>query len=488
MNRTTTMSDMLVIENFINGEFVPTKSHIDSFDPSTGSVWAKIPDSDETDINKAVDAAKKAFQKWSSTPVQERSRIMLKIADRLETQLQSFAEQESHDQGKPIWLAKAVDIPRAVHNIRTFATSILHDTNKSSVMDGVDAFNYTIKHPVGVAGLISPWNLPLYLLTFKLAPAIAAGNTVVAKPSEMTSVTAWMLAKIFNECGLPPGVVNLVFGVGPKAGEAIVKHPDIPLVSFTGGTATAKRLRASAAPFCKKLSLELGGKNPAVIFNDADLDKCIPTTVRSSFINQGEICLCTSRIYVQRELYPRFLERFSEETRKLVVGDPKDDKSILGALISKEHLAKVKGYVEVAEKEGATILCGKEDMNLQDKNKQGYFMRPTIVTDVSDDSRLIKEEIFGPVTCVMPFDTEEEVIQRANDVQYGLCATVWTTNASVLHRVSRALQVGTVWANCWLVRDLNMPFGGMKDSGIGREGTTDSMEFFMEQKTVCVKL
>ncbi|CAG2252947.1 ALDH8A1 [Mytilus edulis] len=234
--------------------------------------------------------------------------------------------------------------------------------------------------------------------------------------------------------------------------------------------------------------LQLGGKNPAVIFNDADLDKCIPTTVRSSFINQGEICLCTSRIYVQRELYPRFLERFSEETRKLVVGDPKDDKSILGALISKEHLAKVKGYVEVAEKEGATILCGKEDMNLHDKNKQGYFMRPTIVTDVSDESRLIKEEIFGPVTCVMPFDTEEEVIQRANNVQYGLCATLWTTNASVLHRVSRALQVGTVWANCWLVRDLNMPFGGMKDSGIGREGTTDSMEFFMEQKTVCVKL
>ncbi|CAC5415999.1 ALDH8A1 [Mytilus coruscus] len=563
------MSDMLVIENFINGEFVPTKSHIDSFDPSTGSVWAKVPDSDETDVNKAVDAAKKAFLKWSSTPVQERSRIMIKIADRLESQLQSFAEQESCDQGKPIWLAKAVDIPRAVHNLRTFATSILHDTNKSSVMDGIDAFNYTIKQPVGVAGLISPWNLPLYLLTFKLAPAIAAGNTVVAKPSEMTSVTAWMLAKIFNECGLPPGVVNLVFGVGPKAGEAIVKHPDIPLLSFTGGTATAKRLRASAAPFCKKLSLELGGKNPAVIFNDADLDKCIPTTVRSSFINQGEICLCTSRIYVQRELYPRFLERFSEETRKQVVGDPKDDKSILGALISKEHLAKVKGYVQVAEKEGATILCGKEDMNLQDKNKQGYFMRPTIVTDVSDDSRLIKEEIFGPVTCVMPFDNEEEVIERANNVQYGLCATVWTTNVSVLHRVSRALQViyltmssmyglsvwttnvsvlhrvsralqviyltipvwsvcdclddkcfsnilnnvqyglcatvwttnasvshrvsralqvGTVWANCWLVRDLNMPFGGMKDSGIGREGTTDSMEFFMEQKNVCVKL
>ena len=482
------MSQLLVIENFINGEFISTKSHIDSFDPSTGAVWAKIPDSEEKDVNKAVNSAKNAFPKWSATSPQERSRIMMKIADRLESQLQKFAEQESHDQGKPIWLAKAVDIPRAVQNLRVFATSILHDINKSSVMTEVDAINYTIKSPVGVAGLISPWNLPLYLLTFKIAPAIATGNTVVAKPSEMTSVTSWMLAKVFKESGLPPGVVNFVFGFGPKVGEAIVKHPDIPLISFTGGTVTAKHLRATAAPFCKKLSLELGGKNAAVIFNDADLDKCIPTTIRSSFINQGEICLCTSRIYVQRDIYPKFLERFTEETRKIVVGDPKDDKSILGALISKEHLAKVKGYVEIAEKEGATILCGKEELKLPDKNKNGYFMRPAVITDVKDDSRLIQEEIFGPVTCVLPFDTEEEAIRRANNVQYGLCATVWTTNVTTLHRVSRELQVGTVWANCWLVRDLNMPFGGTKDSGIGREGTADSMDFYMEQKTICVKL
>ncbi|KAK3087605.1 hypothetical protein FSP39_008279 [Pinctada imbricata] len=482
------MAHLTLLQNFIDGEFVECTTYIDSYDPSTGEVWAKIPDSGEPEVNAAVDAATKAFTVWSKTPVQERSRIMMKIAEILESRLDEFAKAESRDQGKPVWLAKAVDIPRAVHNMRSFATSILHEVNKSTVLDAMDAVNYTLRQPVGVAGLISPWNLPMYLLTFKIAPAIASGNTVVAKPSEMTSVTAWMFCKVLQEAGLPKGVINFVFGVGPRAGEAIVKHPGVPLVSFTGGTATAKRLRMTAAPFSKKLSLELGGKNPAVIFSDCDLQKCIDTTIRSSFMNQGEICLCTSRIYVQKDLYLTFLEKFIEATKKLIVGNPKESSTFCGALISKEHLAKVKGYVTLAEKEGATIQTGKEELNLSTENKNGYFMRPTVITDISDDSPCMKEEIFGPVTCVVPFNTEDEAVRRANDVQYGLCATVWTSNASTLHRVSRQLQAGTVWANCWLVRDLNMPFGGTKESGVGREGNFDSMDFFTEQKTICVKL
>ncbi|XP_061181461.1 2-aminomuconic semialdehyde dehydrogenase-like [Saccostrea echinata] len=480
--------EKVIVQNFVNGKFVPTEKYIDSFDPSTGEVWAKIPDSGEKEINDAVTAAKAAFPKWSSTPVLDRSKLMLRIADLIEARQNEFAELESKDQGKPVWLAKTVDIPRLMHNFRSYATSVLHDVNRSTVMEPVGAINYTVREAVGVAGLISPWNLPLYLLSFKIAPAIACGNTVVAKPSEMTSVTAWKLCQIFEEAGVPPGVINIVFGVGPQAGEALVKHPDVPLISFTGGTVTAKKIREAAAPYCKKFSLELGGKNAAVIFDDADLEKCLSTSLRSSFANQGEICLCTSRIYVQKQLYPKFLEKFVTETKKIRVGDPRNEKTFMGALISKEHLTKVKGYVDLAEKEGATIACGKEDLNLEDGNKNGYFMRPTVITDVKDDSRLMKEEIFGPVTCIVPFDTEEEAIRRANDVEYGLSATVWTENASRLHRVSKSLQVGTVWANCWLVRDLNMPFGGVKNSGVGFEGNTDSLEFFTNEKTICVKL
>ncbi|XP_052780177.1 2-aminomuconic semialdehyde dehydrogenase-like [Mya arenaria] len=476
------------VQNFIDGKFVGTEKYLDSFDPSTGEVWAKIPDSGQTDVDTAVKVAKSAFEKWASTPVAERSKIMMKIADLLESRLDEFAELESRDQGKPVWLAKSVDIPRAVYNLRFFATCALHDLNRSSHMQAVDAFNYTMKMPVGVAGLISPWNLPLYLLTFKLAPAMITGNTVVAKPSEMTSVTAWKLAEVFNHAGLPAGVVNFVFGTGPNAGDAIVKHPDVPVVSFTGGTVTAVKLRIAAAPYSKKLSLELGGKNPGIIFDDADLEKCIPTTIRSSFMNQGEICLCTSRLYVQRGIYQTFLDRFVAEAKKLVVGDPKSPDTFTGALISKEHLAKVKGYVTIARQEGATILCGEEPLNLPERNKTGYFMRPTVISDVGDSSRLVTEEIFGPVVCVLPFDTVQEVIERANAVKYGLAATVWSTNVNTLHTVSQKLHAGTVWANCWMVRDLNMPFGGMKESGTGRESAKDSIEFFTEEKTICVKL
>lgn len=418
---------------------------------------------------------------------------MRKIADLIEAQFDEFAEAESKDQGKPVLLARTVDIPRACLNFRFFASTIISSSaeNRADVLANVGALNYTIRSPIGVAGLISPWNLPIYLLTFKIAPAIAAGNTVVCKPSEMTSVTAWMMAKVLNEAGLPPGVVNLVMGTGPKAGAAIVRHPDVPVISFTGSTVTGQAITETTAPFYKKTSLELGGKNAAIIFDDADLEKSIATTVRSSFANQGEICLCTSRVYVQKGIYDQFLEGFVERTRQLKVGAPKDPATNVGALVSKEHLAKVLGYVKLAVNEGGEIVCGEgkdSPLELPNPHTEGYFMRPTVITGLSDNTRCMQEEIFGPVVAIVPFENEEEVIKRANGVKYGLAAVIWSENLSRTHRVAKRLQAGTVWCNCWLVRDLNMPFGGVKASGIGREGAKESYEFYTEVKTVCVKM
>nr|AVR59247.1 aldehyde dehydrogenase 8 member A1 [Platynereis dumerilii] len=479
----------ITVENFINGEFEQTPKYMDSPDPSTGEVWARIPDSGPEDIDRAVKAANDAFQKWSCTPEEQRSKLLLKVADLIDEHLEELACYESRDQGKPLWLARKMDIPRSSYNFRVFATSILNHIEKSHFQEQFETLNYTSRMAVGVAGLISPWNLPLYLLTFKIAPAIALGNTVVCKPSEMTSVTAWRLCGLLNEAGIPPGVVNMVFGTGARAGHALVIHPDVPLVSFTGSTATAEKIKTATASMNKKLSLELGGKNPALVFEDADLDKCIPEAARSCFTNQGEICLCTSRIFVHSSIFSRFVETFVDATRQIVVGDPRDPETKCGPLVSKEHWEKVTGYVQVALQEGSKIFCGEsvDTLTLPEKNKNGYYVQPTVVTEVMDSSRLMQEEIFGPVVCIVPFQTEEEVIQRANNVKYGLSASVWTNDLARTHRVARKLQAGTVWCNCWLVRDLLMPFGGMKASGIGREGAQDSLEFFTEVKNICVK-
>ncbi|XP_039270810.2 2-aminomuconic semialdehyde dehydrogenase-like [Styela clava] len=487
------MTDHIIVSNFINGEFVEplNKSYIDSFNPSTGHVHAKIPDSNEEDVSLAVAAGKTAFQSWSDTSIQYRSKMMLKIADILESKLEEFAEMESRDQGKPVSLARAVDIPRAILNFRFFATAILHMQTDSVVQKlPCEAVNYVLRQPIGVAGLISPWNLPMYLLTWKIAPAIAYGNTCVCKPSEFTSVTAWMLCKVFVEAGLPPGVVNIVFGYGPTAGEPILVHPDVPLISFTGSTAVGQHIQEVTAPWTKKLSLELGGKNAAVIFADVDLEKCIETTVRSSFANQGEVCLCTSRIFVQREIYEDFLSKFLERMKKIIIGHPDSPDTVMGALVSRQHWEKVTSYINLAENTtGVKVhtIVEKSQIKIPDKCQNGYFLMPTVITDVHDSSPLMQEEIFGPVTCIVPFDTEDEVIKRANDVKYGLAACLWTQDVGKTHRVAKQLEAGTVWVNCWLVRDLRIPFGGIKMSGVGREGQNDSYEFFTEAKTVCIK-
>ena len=415
---------------------------------------------------------------------------MLQIADLIEQHAEELARLESEDQGKPVSLARKVDIPRAIYNFKFFGTSILHEVSNSTTQkEPCQALNFVERMPLGVAGLISPWNLPLYLLTWKVAPAIAFGNTCVAKPSEMTSVSAQRLAEIINLSDLPPGVVNFVFGCGPTAGEALVTHPDVPLISFTGSTVVGQRITEKSAPFCKKLSLELGGKNPAIIFDDANLEECLSTTVRSSFANQGEVCLCSSRIYVQRSIYDTFVKRFVELVKKIKVGDPNDPTTVMGALVSKEHKEKVKKYIDIAVKDGGVIECGEgvQSLNLPDHCQSGYYVLPTVITGLKENSVCWKDEIFGPVTCLMPFDSESEVIEKANNVRYGLCATLWTKDVSKVHRVSRKLHVGTVWVNCWLVRDLHMPFGGVKMSGIGRESAEDSLDFFTEKKTICIK-
>ncbi len=379
-----------------------------------------------------------------------------------------------------------MDIPRAAYNFRFFAGALLHHDEQATRLDG-ETFNYVARRPIGVAGLISPWNLPLYLLTWKIAPAIAFGNTCVAKPSELTSLTAFMLGEILRDAGVPKGVVNLVFGTGTKAGAALVAHPGVPLVSFTGGTVTGRAIASVAAPMFKKLSLELGGKNPNLIFDDCDFEKALETTIRSSFLNQGEICLCGSRIYVQKSIYEKFLDRFVARTKEIRVGDPKSKDSFMGALVSKEHHEKVMGFLDHARSENLKFLAGGKRPDLPAPFSKGYFVEPTIVTGAKPQSRLQQEEIFGPVVTVTPFTDEDEAIELANGVSYGLSATVWTQSLKRTHSVSERLEAGTVWVNTWMTRDLRVPFGGVKASGVGREGQDASLDFFTEAKTICVR-
>ncbi|MBX2967424.1 MAG: aldehyde dehydrogenase [Cyclobacteriaceae bacterium] len=480
---------MQKILNYINGALVEPVSgnYLENYNPAEGKPYSLVPDSDAQDVQHATEAAQRAFGAWSAMPVEKRSAILQKIADLIDRDLEKLALAESTDQGKPVKLAKAVDIPRASANMRFFATAAIHFSSEAHIT-GQEAINYTTRTPVGVAGCISPWNLPLYLFTWKIAPALAAGCTVVAKPSELTPMTAFLFSKLCLEAGLPPGVLNIVHGLGQKAGQAIIEHPDITAISFTGGTVTGKKIAATAAPMFKKLSLELGGKNPNIIFADCDFENAVSTSIHSSFSNQGEICLCGSRIFVERAIYNRFVEEFVSRTKKLVVGDPQDEQTKVGALVSEAHLKKVLGYIDLAKQEGGTIHTGGKQLKLNGRCADGYFMEPTIITGLSHSCRTNQEEIFGPVVTIMPFDTEEEVLEYANSTTYGLAATIWTENLKRAHRVAANIKSGIIWVNCWLFRDLRTPFGGMKQSGVGREGGFEALKFFTEAKNVCVKL
>lgn len=476
------------IQNYVNGVFCAPNNdaYFENVEPSTGETYCLIPNSDKKDVEKAVDAAEKAFPYWSKLSNEERSDWMIKLANGIESRMEEFVKAESKDNGKPIKLAEHVDIPRAVSNFKFFATGIIHYASESHNMSGVGV-NYTLRKPIGIVGCISPWNLPLYLFSWKIAPALATGNCVIAKPSEVTPYTAYLLCKVMDEINFPKGVLNIVHGYGQHAGDAIVKHPKIKAISFTGGTNTGKAIASIAAPMFKKLSLELGGKNPNIIFDDCDFDEMLTTTIRSSFANQGQICLCGSRIFVQRGIYEKFKTAFVEKVNKSKVSYPEDPKAHLGALVSKAHMEKVLSYIELAKEEGGKILAGGNRVNLPSPHNNGFYIAPTVIEGLDYQCRTNQEEIFGPVATITPFDSEDEVLKMANSTDYGLSATIWTNDLKRAHRIADEVDAGIVWINSWLVRDLRTPFGGVKSSGVGREGGWEAFRFFTEPKNVFIK-
>ncbi|USK51323.1 aldehyde dehydrogenase [Bacillus sp. CMF12] len=475
-------------QHFINGQFVDSKNQktFENINPATEEVLGTVAEGGKEEVDYAVAAARRALKSpWKNTTLQERSKILRRIGDLILERQEELAHLESLDTGKPFSLANSIDIPRAAYNFHFYADYITSIGTEAYQQDQ-QALHYAYRRPVGVVGIIKPWNLPLLLLTWKLAPCLGMGNTAVIKPAEWTPMTATVLMEICKEAGVPDGVVNLVHGFGPNsAGGAISEHPDIDAISFIGEPGTGSAIMKSAADSLKKLSYELGGKNPNIIFADADLDEVIETTIKSSFVNQGEVCLCGSRIYVERPIYSEFVSRFAERVKALKVGHPLDDDTNVGALVSKEHYDRVMGYVEIAKNDGGTIVTGgKRPEGLE----KGYYLEPTIITDLSRNSRCIREEIFGPVVTVTPFDMEEEVVMQANDTHYGLSATIWTSNLKRAHRVSHQIEAGIIWVNTWFLRDLRTPFGGMKNSGIGRTGGMHSIDFYSELSNITIKL
>ena len=480
---------MEVLSNFINGDYVNPKSnnYLDVFEPATGQVYCQVPNSNGDDIHLAVNSAIDAFPKWSSLSLDERSLYLKTIAEMIESRLDEFAKYESRDTGKPISLARSVDIPRAVSNFRFFAEYASQFEFEFNINND-SSHNTVIRSPLGPVGCISPWNLPLYLFTWKIAPALITGNTVVAKPSELTPFTAFKFGEICKDAGLPAGVLNIIHGQGLTAGDALISHSGIKAISFTGGTATGKVIATKSAPMFKKISLEMGGKNPAVVFSDCDYDAMLETVVKSSFSNQGQICLCSSRIMVEENIYNKFRKDFVEKVSALIVGDPIEDSTQIGSITSKPHLDKVMTYIELAQEEGGTILTGGKQVNIKGRCEGGWFVEPTVIDGLINSCRTNQEEIFGPIVTIIPFKDEGEAIDIANDTEYGLSATIWTEDIDKATRVARNIDAGVIWINCWLVRNLRTPFGGMKQSGMGREGGTEILNFFTEPKNICEQI
>ena len=476
------------IKNYIGGKMLEAAGGqwLENFEPATGQVYSRIPDSATSDIDAAVAAAAGAFPGWSATPAAERSQWLLKLAALVERDLETLVRAESVDSGKPVTLARGLDIPRAVSNLRFFAAAASQFASESHAMES-GAINYTLRSPLGVVACISPWNLPLYLFTWKIAPALAAGNCVVAKPSEVTPMTAYLFSELCAEAGLPAGVLNLVHGLGPKAGTALVTHPGVKAVSFTGGTKTGADIAARAAPLFKKLSLELGGKNPTIVFADCDWELTLSESLKAAFSNQGEICLCGSRIFVERSIYARFRDEFVSRVKTLRQGDPLQEDTQQGAVVSTAHMRKVLGYIELARQEGGQILCGGRQAKLSGRCGDGWFVEPTVIESLPWNCRTNQEEIFGPVVTLIPFDTEEEVLAYANGTPYGLAASLWSRDVSRCHRLAARLEAGLIWVNCWMLRDLRVPMGGVKQSGVGREGGFEAMRFFTDARNVCIK-
>lgn len=479
---------MELLKNFINGVYTAPVlgEYIDNYEPATGKVYSQIPNSTLDDLELAVLAAEKAFPVWSKYSIEQRGDILVKIAEGIEKRMEEFVKAESRDNGKPETLAAHVDIPRSVSNFKFFGTGIQHFASESHYMAG-EGINFTTRKPIGIVGCISPWNLPLYLFSWKIAPALAAGNCVIAKPSEITPYTAYLLGEVIKESGMPAGVLNILHGTGASIGGEIVEHPKIKAISFTGGTATGAHIAKVAGPMFKKMSLELGGKNPTIIFDDCDFEKTVSGTVRASFANQGQICLCGSRIFIQRSVYDKYKEAFVEKVKKLRVLPPSNPSANMGALVSKPHLEKVKSYIELAKEEGGIVLTGGEEVKMQSPYENGYYLAPTVLENLPYNCRTNQEEIFGPVVTLTPFDTEEEVLKMANSTKYGLSATIWTSNLERAHRVADEVEAGIVWINSWLVRDLRTPFGGVKQSGVGREGGWEALRFFTEPKNIFIK-
>jgi aminomuconate-semialdehyde/2-hydroxymuconate-6-semialdehyde dehydrogenase len=482
-----------LFQNYVNGEFVRGPREFTDINPADGAAIAQVSEADESQVNQAVESARRALGgNWGKLAVPARAALLHKIADGIEARFSDFVQAEVADTGKPVSLASKIDIPRGAANFRVFADLIKNagiEAFRTETSDGVSALNYCVRKPLGVVGIITPWNLPLLLLTWKAAPALACGNCVVVKPSEETPATATLLAEVMQSAGVPPGVFNVVHGFGSgSAGEFLTSHPDVNAITFTGESKTGSAIMRAVAPTVKPVSFELGGKNAAIVFADCDFDETINGLADAVFLNTGQVCLCAERVYVERSLFDRFVSALKQKAEALLLGWPADSKTTTGPLISKEHREKVLSYYELAKKEGATVATGGGIPKFGDARDNGFYIQPTIFTGLPESARCVKEEIFGPVCHIAPFDAEEEAIAKANDTKYGLAASVWTTNLKKGHRVAEKLHVGITWVNCWFLRDLRTPFGGAGLSGIGREGGLHSLNFYSELNNICVKL